>query len=698
MAQHRPAPAPFPAPIDALAVDTLRFLAVDAVQNANSGHPGLPLGAAPMSYALWSQHLRFDPKDPDWCDRDRFILSAGHGSALLYSLLHLFGYALPLDELKRFRQWESLTPGHPERGLTPGVELTTGPLGQGIASAVGFAAAEAHIAAVYNRPGHDVVDHYTYVLCGDGDLMEGVAAEAVSLAGHLGLGKLIVLYDDNRITLSACTQLSFTEDVAQRFRSYGWHTVRVEDGNDLASVSRAIEEAKAEKDRPSLLRVHTHIGFGSPKKQDSFEAHGSPLGPDEVKATKEKLGWPVEPAFLVPEGTAARAGEAAARGQALHADWCARMDAYRAAYPELAKELETRFAGDLPEGWDADLPVFPADPKGVATRVASGKCLNAIAQKVPSVFGGSADLNPSTNTELKGLGNFEHPARCTGDLQGAVAGAWDFTGRNLHFGVREHAMGAMMNGLAAHGGFNAFGATFETFCDYLRPSIRLAAIMRLPVLYIFTHDSIGVGEDGATHEPVEQTTSLRLIPHLQVIRPSDANEVAEAYRVALETTNHPTALILTRQNVPVLDRTKVAPASGLRHGGYVLADLPAAAPARSGASILLVAAGSEVPLAYAAGEKLAASGIAVRVVAMPSWEIFDRQPAEYRASVLPASMPVRLAIEAGTTMGWEKYAGDRGAVHGIDEYGASAPGPVVLKEYGFTVDCVVEKAEALLAK
>jgi len=683
--------------MDAVAVGTVRFLAVDAVQQANSGHPGLPLGAAPMAYTLFSRHLAFDPTSPEWPDRDRFVLSAGHGSALLYSLLHVFGYALTIDDLKKFRQWESLTPGHPERGVTPGVEVTTGPLGQGLANAVGMAAGEAHLAAVYNRPGHEVVDHYTYVLCGDGDLMEGIASEAASLAGHLGLGKLILLYDDNRITLSACTQLNFTEDVAQRFRSYGWHTVRVEDGNDLEQIDRALEEAKAEKDRPSLLRVHTHIGFGSPNKHDSFESHGSPLGVDEVRLTKEHLGWPVEPTFLVPAGVPEHVADAVERGKARHAEWQRRMKAYRAEFPELAKEFEGRLEGTLPDGWDQDLPVFAADPKGIATRVASGKALNAIAPRLPALFGGSADLNPSTNTELKGLGNFEHPARCTGDTQGAVAGGWDFSGRNFHFGVREHAMGGIMNGLSAHGGFHAFGATFESFADYLRPSIRLAAIMHLPVLYIFTHDSIGVGEDGATHEPVEQTASLRLIPHLQVIRPADANETVEAYRVALTTTNRPTALVLTRQNVPTLDRTKVASAAGLHQGAYVLADLPAAAPVRKGApSVLLIATGSEVSLALAGAEKLAASGVAVRVVSMPSWEIFEAQSDEYKASVLPRSMPVRLAIEMGTTMGWEKYTGDRGAVMGIDEYGASAPGPVVLREYGFTPDCVVEKVEKLL--
>ena len=690
-------PESFPATIDDLAVDTLRFLAVDAVQQANSGHPGLPLGAAPMTYTLWSRHLRFDPTDPDWQDRDRFVLSAGHGSALLYSLLHLFGYDLPLEELRRFRQWESLTPGHPERGTTPGVETTTGPLGQGLGNAVGMAVAEAHLAAVYNRPGHAVVDHRTFVLCGDGDLMEGVASEAASLAGHLGLGKLILLYDDNRITLSASTQLSFSEDVAQRFRSYGWHTLRVEDGNDLESLDRAIEEALAETDRPSLLRIHTHIGFGSPSKQDTFEAHGSPLGVDEVRRTKEHLGWPVEPAFLIPAEVSEHVADAVARGKDQHAEWARRFQAYRKDFPELARELLDRLDGRLPADWDKDLPVFAADPKGMATRVASGKALNAIAARVPSLFGGSADLNPSTNTELKGAGNFEHPARLAGDVQGAVAGGWDYSGRNLHFGVREHAMGAMLNGLSAHGGFHPFGATFQTFADYLRPSIRLAAIMRLPVLYIFTHDSIGVGEDGATHEPVEQTASLRAIPHMQVIRPADANETVEAYRVAFTTTNRPTALVLTRQAVPVLDRTRYASAEGLHRGAYVMADLPAAGGKADAPSVVLIASGSEVALVAAAGDKLAAEGVAVRVVSMPSWELFEAQSAEYRSSVLPSDRPVRLAVEAGIPMGWHKYVGDRGAVMGISEFGASAPGPVVMCGYGFTVECVMDKVKELLA-
>lgn len=675
--------------VDELSVSTLRFLAVDAVQAANSGHPGLPLGAAPMAYALWSRHLAFDPGDPQWFDRDRFVLSAGHGSALLYALVHLFGYDLPLSELQRFRQWESRTPGHPERGLTPGVETTTGPLGQGLANAVGMAVAEAHLAAVFNRPGHEIVHHRTFVLCGDGDLMEGVAAEAASLAGHLGLGKLIVLYDDNRITLSASTQLSFSEDIGQRFRSYGWHTKRVEAGNDLAAIDRAIAEAEAETDRPSLLCIRTHIGYGSPAKQDSFEAHGSPLGAEEVRKTKEHLGWPVEPAFLIPADAVARAAEAANRGRAAHAEWTRRFAAYREAFPDLASTLLQRLEGRLPAGWDAGWPLFPADPKGIATRAASGKVLAAVASRMPELFGGSADLNPSTNTELKGAGNFEHPARKSGDIQGAAEGGWDFAGRNLHFGVREHAMGAMMNGLAAHGGFRPFGATFLTFADYLRPAVRLAAIMHLPVLYIFTHDSLAVGEDGATHQPVEQVASLRIIPHLQVLRPADANETVEAWRVALETLDRPTALILSRQALPVLDRNRFASAEGVRQGAYVLADLPAAA---DGPSVVLVASGSEVSLIVEAGERLAAEGIGVRLVSMPSWERFEAQPEAYRLSVLPPDRPIRIAVEAGSPLGWHRYVGDQGAVLGISEYGASAPGPVVMKAYGMTADRIVEEA------
>ncbi len=713
----------FPSPIDEMAVNTLRFLAVDAIQLANSGHPGLPLGAAPMAYTLWSRHLRFNPSHPEWPDRDRFVLSAGHGSALLYALLHVFQYDLPLEELRRFRQWKSRTPGHPERGVTPGVETTTGPLGQGFANAVGMAAAEAHLAAVYNRPGHDIVDHHTYVLCSDGDLMEGVASEAASLAGHLALGKLIALYDDNRITLSASTQLSFTEDIGQRFRAYGWHTVQVEDGNDLEAIDLALSEAIMETGRPSLLLIRTHIGFGSPGKQDSYEAHGSPLGTEETARTKEKLGWPSEPDFFVPEPVRQHARKIACQGEEANEEWNLRFTQYFREFPNLASSFTSRLSGGLPAGWDADLPVFQANPKGIATRAASGVFLNAVAMRVPSLFGGSADLNPSTNTEIKGGGNFESPSRFSGDMQGAASGPWDYSGRNVHFGIREHAMGAMMNGIAAHGGFRPFGATFMAFSDYLRPAIRLACIMHLPVIYVFTHDSIALGEDGATHQPVEQLVSLRAIPFLQVLRPADANETVAAWRFALETMSRPTALILSRQALPIFDRASCAPADGLRHGAYVMADLPAgpAAQDRHGSkptadadpragtaagtraklrpeapSVLLVASGSEVALIAEAGLQLAALGISTRLVSMPSWEIFEEQTAEYRDSVFPKNMPIRLAVEAGSPGGWRKYVGDRGAVLGVTEYGSSAPGPLVMSGYGFSVSSILGKVEELL--
>jgi transketolase len=687
--------------VDELVVSTLRFLAVDAVQLANSGHPGLPLGAAPMAFALWSGFLRFNPSHPEWADRDRFILSAGHGSALLYALLHVFRYGLPLEELKRFRQWESHTPGHPERGATPGVETTTGPLGQGFANAVGMAVAEAHLAAVYNRPGHDVVNHRTYVLCSDGDLMEGVASEAASLAGHLALGKLIALYDDNRITLSASTLLSFTEDVGQRFQAYGWHTVHVEDGNDLGAIRRALAEAVAETGKPSLLLIRTHIGFGSPHKQDSYEAHGSPLGSEEAALTKERLGWPAGPGFLVPGAVREYGERTSQRGAETEADWNRRFDRYADAFPELAASLTGRLDGILPDGWDAGLPVFQASPKGMATRVASGRILDAVAMRVPSLFGGSADLNPSTNTEIKGGGNFESPSRSAGDRQGAAAGAWDYTGRNLYFGIREHAMGAILNGLAAHGGFRAFGATFMVFSDYLRPAIRLASIMRLPITYVFTHDSIALGEDGTTHQPVEQLASLRAIPRLHVLRPADANETVEAWRFALEAKDSPTALILSRQALPVFDRTQYAAVDGLRRGAYVMADLPAnpiagnSPDGGSAPAVLLVASGSEVALIEEAGLALAAQGIAVRLVSMPSWELFEEQTPEYRNSVFPHDMPFRLAVEAGSPAGWHKYTGDHGAVLGVADYGSSAPGPVVMSAYGFSASTVAGMAKYL---
>jgi transketolase len=681
-----------PAELDRLCIDTLRFLSVDAVQKANSGHPGLPMGAAAMAYLLWTRYLKHNPTNPHWFDRDRFVLSAGHGSMLLYSLLFVTGYDLPLEQIEHFRQWGSATPGHPERGHTPGVETTTGPLGQGFGNAVGMAIAEENLAARYNRDGFPIIDHHTYAIASDGDLMEGVAAEAASLAGHLRLGKLIVFYDDNNVTLSAGTDITFTEDKAQRFAAYGWHTVTVDDGNDLAALDAALRAARAETARPSLLLVRTHLGYGSPNKQDSYEAHGSPLGADEVKLTKQNLGWPTEPAFHLPEAAIAHFREAVERGRVEEVEWGARFAKYAAAHPDLARELEHLMDGKLPAGWDAEIPSFPADPKGVATRVASGKVMNAIAPHLPALIGGSADLDPSTYTALKGLGDFEPAGGDALDRQGSDGGGWSAAGRNLHFGVREHAMGAICNGLAAHGGTIPFAATFLIFSDYMRPPMRLAALMGLQVVYVFTHDSIGLGEDGPTHQSVEQLAGLRAVPRLQLIRPADANETAVAWRVAIEAHDRPTALALTRQHVPTLDRSKFASADGLRRGAYVLADLTG----EQKPQLVLIASGSEVGLIVEAGQKLANEGIAVRLVSMPSWARFDEQPDDYRDSVLPRNVHARLAVEAGATLGWCRYVGDRGDVIGVDRFGASAPGEVVMREYGFTVENVCRRARALL--
>ncbi|MBR8157766.1 transketolase [Burkholderia cenocepacia] len=677
--------------LDALCINTLRFLSIDAVQKAASGHPGLPLGAAPMAYALWMRHLKHHPANPAWLDRDRFILSAGHGSMLLYSLLHLTGYDLPLDQIVRFRQSGSLTPGHPECGLTPGVETTTGPLGQGLANAVGMAMAETRLAACYNRPGFEIVDHHTYALVSDGDLMEGVAAEAASLAGHLRLGKLICLYDDNRVTLSAGTAITFTEDRAQRFDAYGWHTETVDDGNDLAAIDAALLAARAEQRRPSLILVRTHLGYGSPNRQDTYQAHGSPLGNAEVRLTKHNLGWPPDPAFHIPAPALAHFRRALAEGQIREAHWNTLFAAYARVFPELAEMLLSSVRGALPDSWDRDIPVFPADPKGMATRVASGKVLNALAPRVPSLIGGSADLNPSTFTALTGHGDFEAAGMNALDRQGSDGGGWSRSGRNLHFGVREHAMGAILNGLAAHGGILPFGATFLIFSDYMRPPIRLAALMRLQVIYVFTHDSLAVGEDGATHQPTEQLAGLRAVPGLLVIRPADANETAVAWRVALEARERPTALILTRQDVPTIDRLRFAPAEGLRRGGYVLADAPDGRPA-----LILIATGSEVGLALAAHAELLARGVAVRVVSLPCWRLFDAQPQSYQDAVLPKSVGARLAIEAGVSQGWHRYVGDRGDVLGIAGFGASAPGAELMRDFGFTVENVCDRALKLL--
>jgi len=676
-------------------VNAVRFLAVDAVQKANSGHPGLPLGAAPMAYTLWTRLMKFDPAQPHWFDRDRFVLSAGHGSALLYSLLHLSGYDLTMEQLQQFRQWKSKTPGHPERGVTPGVEVTTGPLGQGFANGVGMAMTEAHLAARFNKQGHTLIDHYTYALVSDGDLMEGVASEAASLAGHLKLGKLIYLYDDNNVTLSAGTDITFTEDRQARFDAYGWHTQMVDDGNDLAAIEKALRAARDETTRPSLILVRTHLGFGSPNKQDSFEAHGSPLGADEVKLTKRQLGWPEDQQFYVPDDVRARFAEVAKRGAQSAADWQQRYDAYKKQFPDLGIELDQLMkvdGGHLPAGWDVDVPTFDADPKGIATRVASGKVMNAIAARLPALVGGSADLDPSTYTALKNTGDFEPSGSDGLDQQGSNGGAgWSYAGRNLHFGVREHAMGAILNGIAAHGGLLPFGATFLIFSDYMRPSIRLAALMKLQVAYVFTHDSIALGEDGETHQPIEQLASLRAIPGLTVIRPADANETAAAWRVAVESRHGPVALALTRQAVPTLDRHQFAPADGLLRGAYVLADAANGKP-----DLILIASGSEVHLIVEAQQALLQQNVQARIVSMPSWELFDQQSQDYRDSVLPPEIVARLAVEMGSPQGWHKYVGTAGDVLGIDRYGASAPAEVLLREYGYTVENVCARAKALL--
>ncbi|MFN8095005.1 MAG: transketolase [Vicinamibacteria bacterium] len=675
------------ASLDQLCVNTIRALAIDTVQNANSGHPGLPLGAAPMAYALWTRVLRHSPSQPQWPDRDRFVLSAGHGSALLYSLLHLTGYDLPLEELKRFRQWESRTPGHPEYRETAGVEVTTGPLGQGFANAVGMAAAEAHLAARFNRPGHDVVDHFTYVIAGDGDLMEGVVHEAAALAGHLRLGKLVCLYDSNSICLGGATNLSYTMDAAKVFEGYGWHVQTVADGNDVDAVAKAVEAAKKVADKPSLVIVRTHIGFGSPKA-DTFGVHGAPLGADAVVETKKALGYPsTEPFFVAPEALA-EMRKAVERGRAAEAAWRKKTDAYRAAHPDLAAELECALSGALPAGWDQDLPKWTPADKPVATRAAGGKVINALAAKVPELFGGSADLNPSTETALKGAGDFASPSFQPADRQGAVGGEWGYAGRNVHFGVREHAMASVSNGIALHGGLVPFSATFFTFADYMRPALRLAALMQAHQVFVFTHDSIGVGEDGPTHQPIEQTASLRLIPRLTVIRPADANETAGAWRFAMAHPG-PVALLLTRQAVPVLEGTASA---DVAKGGYVLADCDGTP------DVLLIATGSEVHLAVEAKATLAGRGVKARVVSLPSTELFDAQPQAYRDAVLPPAVLARVAVEAGVPAGWEKYTGAFGAIVAIENrFGASAPLKVVMEKYGFTAANVAETAAAVVA-
>ncbi|HJP99501.1 MAG TPA: transketolase [Rhodanobacteraceae bacterium] len=677
--------------LDQTCINTIRFLSVDMVQKANSGHPGLPLGAAPMAYVLWTRFLKHHPANPYWVDRDRFVLSAGHGSALQYSLLYLTGYGVSLDDIKQFRQWGSKTPGHPERGHTAGVEVTTGPLGQGIANAVGMAMAEAQLAARYNREGHKVVDHHTWAIVSDGDLMEGVASEAASLAGHLGLGKLICLYDDNMVTLAAGTDITFTEDRAQRFKAYGWHVQYVADGNDVAAIEQAIRRAKRKTTQPSMIIVRTHLGFGSPL-QDSYKAHGSPLGAENVIATKKKLGWPEQPPFLVPEDALAHFREALANGKRAESGWKRRWNKYAKDFPQLAAELQGSLEGKLPAGWDADIPRFPADAKGLPTRKSGGKVLSAIALKLPALTGGSADLDPSTYTAVKGSGVFS--AAGEPDEQGVdEAEKWGYAGRNLHFGVREHAMGSIANGMAAHGGIIPYTATFMVFSDYMRPPMRLAAIMGLHVVNVFTHDSIAVGEDGPTHEPIEQLAGLRSVPGLNVIRPGDANETAVAWKVAIETSDRPTVLVLSRQNVPTLDRTVFGSPEGARRGAYVLLDVGGATP-----DVIVIGTGAETDLVAEAVRKLQAEGVKARAVSMPSWELFEQQDQAYRDSVLPPQVKKRLAVEAGVAQGWERWVGDAGTTLTVDRYGASAPGELVLEKYGFTIDNVVVQAKALLGK
>lgn len=657
------------------AIHTLRFLSADAVQKANSGHPGLPMGAAAMAFALWTRHLRFNPKNPSWPDRDRFVLSGGHGSMLLYALLYLTGYDLPLEEIKNFRQWDSITPGHPEVHLTPGVETTTGPLGQGFGNGVGFAIAEAHLAAVFNRPGHEIVDHYTYALVTDGDLMEGVSSEAASLAGHLELGKLIYLFDDNHISIDGNTEITFTEDQEARFRAYGWHVQSVADGNDVAAIDDAIQRAK-EDHRPSLISIRTHIGYGLPTKQDTAEAHGAPPGDEELDAAKENLGWPVQPRFFIPEDVLDYFRQIGEKGEEWEGTWKERFKAYHSEYPDLAAELERRLAGKLPSGWEKELPTFDADPKGMATRAASGKVINAVAPVMPELMGGSADLTPSNKTWIDGVPDFQ-----PGQYQGC----------NFHFGVREHAMGTIVNGMGLHGGIIPYGGTFLVFSDYMRPAVRLSALSEIPCVWVYTHDSIGLGEDGPTHQPIEHLSSLRAIPKLVLIRPNDANEVSQAWRVALMYREGPVALALTRQNVPILDRRTYASADGLLKGAYVLADLGQGDP-----DLLLMASGSEVDLIVKAGERLAEEGVKVRLISFPSWELFEKQDQAYQKSVLLPSVERRLAVEAGVSQGWERWVGNRGAVISVETYGASAPGSRNFEEYGFTVEHVLQEARKLL--
>ncbi|MCE5210335.1 MAG: transketolase [Deltaproteobacteria bacterium] len=671
-------------------IDTIRFLAADAIEKAKSGHPGMPLGAAAAAFTLWTRHLKHNPKNPQWPDRDRFVLSSGHASMLLYALLHLTGYDLTLDDIKNFRQWGSRTPGHPEYRHTSGVEVTTGPLGQGLANAVGMAIAEAHLAALYNRGNQKLVDHFTYVMAGDGDMMEGVAAEACSLAGHLRLGKLIVLYDDNRVTLAGSAALSSTENIEQRFKAYGWQVQKVADGNDVAAIDRAIKKARRETEKPSLICVSSTIGYGAPCKQGSCDAHGSPLGADELKKTKEALCWTADSPFYVSEEVYKFFRKALSRGKKYEKQWQESFNAYKQKEPALAAEFVRIISGNLPDNWEAVLSEFPNGSKDLATRKAGEMVMQSLAAKVPELMGGSADLNPSCFTWLKGLGDFQSPQLSKEGMHGMVGGAWGYEGRNIHFGVREHAMGSITVGMALHGGFIPYTATFLTFADYMRPPMRLAALMGLRAIFVFTHDSIGVGEDGPTHQPVEQIMNLRQVPNMTVIRPADANETREAWRFALSNTVGPTTLVFSRQNLPVLDRSICGAASGTQKGGYILWE------STPNPELILIATGSEISLALTAARKLAESGAKVRIVSMPSWEIFDRQPREYRESVLPSTVSARIAVEAGIKLGWEHYVGISGKIIGMETFGASAPGPVLYEKFGFTVEKIVAAAQELL--
>ncbi|SDY28170.1 transketolase [Evansella caseinilytica] len=660
--------------VEELAIQTIRTLSIDGVEKAKSGHPGMPMGAAPMAFSLYGKQMKHNPLNPSWFNRDRFVLSAGHGSMLLYSILHLTGYGVTMDDLKHFRQWGSATPGHPEYRHTPGVEATTGPLGQGVAMAVGMAMAERHLAAVFNRENHEVIDHYTYAICGDGDLMEGVAAEAVSAAGHLKLGRLIVLYDSNDISLDGELHMSFSEDVAERFKAYGWHYLHVEDGNDLAAINKAVELAKVD-DRPTLIEVKTTIGYGSPNKGGKSASHGAPLGAEEVKETKAAYGWNYEDEFFVPEEVAVYFDKVKERGRQYEERWNRLMDSYRQHYPELWEQLTAAVRGDLPTDWDAEAPSYEAGKDNVATRSSGGESLNAFAKRVPAIFGGSADLASSNKTMLKGTGNFTRD---------------DYSGRNVWFGVREFAMGAMVNGMALHGGVKPFGATFFVFSDYLRPALRLSALMKLPAIFVFTHDSIAVGEDGPTHEPVEQLASLRAVPGFNVIRPADSNEVVAAWKTALESKDEPVALVLSRQELMTVVPTVEEAYKGVKKGAYTIS--AANGPVQG----LLLASGSEVSLAVEAQRILEGERIYVAVVSMPSWSNFEKQPQAYRELVIPPNVKVRLGIEMGSSFGWHKYVGDEGEVLAIDRFGASAPSDKILLEYGFTVENIVSKVKKMI--